>query len=752
MAPSRESSTTECSLVQRSALFISPKKSSPRSATSTKKNYKKWRWWNILAAFIFLITLFEMVAVSTSYNSIQKEKPRIAIVKRQYPTVDYTHLDTELLTSADKETRVYHITKEFGPATTSSLGRYVTGLASAQQASGANRVAVVMPLYAFMKKMTTGREADLTFEMHGKHPGQTFNLDFHVFKMTFAFNPPAQEPRKYEYKFIKGVNTSILVSTQRKPGPKDSVPIYLIGPGNKRPFNQAFKSYKLDDIHKESAGLPLEWQDQYFAKAAAAFLSHKATASDEESIFAPIRIVPRVDVVHIHGASNAYISKYLYDRKKSNELGPRPPAIVYTMYNNTDELKYANSVHSVQKFLDRSTNNREKLSRYVRGRQVFMSQLAIDNAEVVTFTDQLLAKDIIEGRKDFYLKELVMDSLLQKAQRSRFYGIDQAVDYHGTGHPFSSNYLRNKTLIYPQYALDMINHQTPLQAPSSSQSLTQWNLSKSPRDFVRLYKENAKKYLIRRGVLDNTIQAVVLFHGKFEEEAGLEILERAAHYFASHDMRFILLGTRKGYPMERLEALKEQYPDHIYLISRATDERRLGMFCRVAADFVFVTHENLEEFTLQSAQGLIFGSAVIANSADNTKSILIDRTKKGEVAVTFSDSKQTERGANVTSNEYYNAYLYNNEASLATAVADAALDYQKITADKAIQEEFVLRTIRSAFSLAWDQSHCRGPVYEYNQVYKLALQDRVIPEMKRYEVERESKLISRLQKMEESLS
>ncbi len=68
-------------------------------------------------------------------------------MKRQYPSIKYTHLDADALTNIDKGTRVYHVTKEFGPAVTSDLGRYVTGFAAAQQASGLTNVAIVMPMY-----------------------------------------------------------------------------------------------------------------------------------------------------------------------------------------------------------------------------------------------------------------------------------------------------------------------------------------------------------------------------------------------------------------------------------------------------------------------------------------------------------------------------------------------------------------------------------------------------------------------------
>lgn len=668
----------------------------------------------------------------------------------------YTHLDTDSMTQMDKGTRVYHVTKEFGPAVTSDLGRYVTGLAAAQQASGVNKVAIVMPLYSFMKKMAIKKEIDMSFEIHGKRPGQITTLDFHVLKMTFAFNPPVQEPKRFEYKMVKGLNTSFLVTPQRKPAAKDAVPVYLIGPGNKRPFSQAFKSPSAEGIHDENPDLPQEWRDQYFAKAVAAFLSHKSAASDEESIFAPIRIVPRVDIVHIHGVSNAYVAKFLQDKKESDDLGPRPPAIVYTMYNHQDELKYTHSVRSLGKFLDHPVSDHEGLQKYLYGGHMFMSRFAIDHAQAVTFANHSLAADVVEGRKDFYLKELVMESLLRKAQGSRFYGINQAVDYHSTDHPFSSDQLRNKSMAFPQYALDIIHDQPLLHQPSRPFALTApdlptyWVLPELSKNFVSVYKDKAKRFLIKRGMLSHVKQSLVLFRGRFEEGAGLEILEDAMRNFAQHDIKVILVGTLKGYPVERLENLERQYPDHLHVIKRAIDDRRLGVFCRAAADFVFVPNPDPKELAIQTAQGLVFGSAVISSGVGRTREVLVDRSDGRKVEVRLVEG--SEKGATVISHEYYNAYLYNSRKSLAKAIEDAAEDYQRLAADKALREEFVLRMIRGALSLAWDKGHYQGPVYEYNQVYELALQDRIIPEMKRHEVEQESLLVSRLQQMETGFS
>lgn len=689
----------------------------------------------------------------------QPEVSPIRFVKRQYPIKKYTHLDTNIKSQIEKGTQVYHVTKEFGPAVTSQLGRTVTALAAAQQASNLTEVAVVMPFYTFMRRFITDKEIDMVIDIRGKRPGQIMTVEFRVWKMMHAFNPPVQAPSVYEWQMINGVNTSVLITPQIPPAPTDVVPVYMIGHANRRPFNQAFKCRTVNDIHTEN-DLPMEWRDQYFAKAAAAFLAHKATASDEESIFAPIRIVPRVDIVHIHGASNAYVAKFLQDKKEADDLGPRPPAIVYTMHDDGDEIQYNNSFRNVRKFLEHS-NERESLRKYVHGGKMFMSKFAIDRSEAVTFASRPMAADIIEGRRDFHMKELIMDSLLRKVENNRFFGISNGIDYYSSEHPFITDKLVSRKMGFPQYALQLISDQPSIHSTDPLHALaldipeepTYWTLSEHPNDFTFVYKDRARRYLVKRSLFTEADmkRPIVLFRGNLERNKGLEIFEQAAEYFYKHDMRFIIMGNKRDYPMERLQALVAKYPNHISLVTTGKEERRVGIFCRAAADFVFAPNP-YDSLGLETVEGMIFGSAVITTGAGSLHESIIDRplylAGSRQVSVALLDPDVvTEKGAVVTSYEYFNGYVYDHDSStsLESAIADAAKDFKRLRKNKALREEFNLRMIRSALNLGWDRGHFQGPVHEYNQVYELALEDRFIPEMRRHEVEQEHELVSRLQ-------
>ncbi|KAI8971936.1 starch synthase catalytic domain-containing protein [Mycotypha africana] len=741
--------------------IISPLKrayiSSNQSRTS--RNTQSFRWWHLLATLVLLTITAEVFVFCNLYDLLSEEPFGIKIVKRQYPQRTYTSLNTNIDSQLEKGTRVYHVTKEFGPATLTDIGRTVTALAAAQQATNITEVAIVMPLYTFMKKLAIEKEMDMVIDIRGKRSQPTMSLEFKIWKLLYAFNPPVQAPSKYEWQIINNVNTSVLITPQRAPKPTDAIPVYMIEHANRRPFNQAFKCRTVNDIYTENELLPNEWRDQYFAKAAAAFLAHKATAADEESLFAPVRIVPRVDIVHIHGPDNAYIAKILQDKKEIDDLGPRPPAIVYTIHHNEKEIQYTNTYRNVRKFTD-LPYERERLRKYVYGSNVYMTKLGIEQSDAITYTSHSIAADIVEGRYDFHLKELIMDYLLKKTESSRLYGIDNGVDYHGTEHPFITDKLANRSMGYPQYAFKMIQNQKLYYSTNPSKPFTlnppdmptYWTLSEEHSDFVQTHKDRARRFLIKRGILSeqDMKRPIVLFRGSFERGKGLEIFEPAVKYFIKNNMRFVILGRKKDFNFEKLQSLQRLYPNHVTLLSTAKEERQFSIFCRAAADFVFTPDPQASAYGFEAAEGLVFGSAVITPGMSKLKEAMIDRPSRQsrQVSIAYLDpAAASEKGAVITSYEYYNSYIYNaNEPNtLEIAIRDAATDFRKIIKNKALREEFILRMIRSALNLGWDRGHQQGPVYEYNRVYELALENRYIPEMQRYEVEEEYELITRLQ-------
>ncbi|CAO3643082.1 unnamed protein product [Cunninghamella echinulata] len=698
-----------------------------------------------------------------------------------------------------KGTTVYHVTKEFGPASLGGMGSVVTSLAAAQQKSGNTEVAVVIPYYSFLKnKYDIEKFAELVITLRDNN-GKVVPIEFKVWKMMHVFHPPPPPINITTYEMIDGVNKTITKLSDPVIIPHtERVPVYLIGPGNRRPFSQAFKCRNALQIYSSPQGLPQEWKDQYFAKATAQFLAHQAAAVDEESLFAPIlRTSPHVDVIHLHGATNAYVAKFLDDKRKKNELGATPPSIIYTMHDYLDELQYTNTVNNVKKFLDTPTTDIiPQDQNYIYGDRMFMSSLGIDRADIVTFVSRTMATAMVEGTLDFYLKELVMDRLLAKAQQRRFFGISNGLDFSHLD-PFTADKLVARKLQFTPFAQQLLNNQsTSLSTTTTTTTIATkkekvvWQLSAASSDFIASAKEKAKRFLIKRQLLseESLKRPLVLFIGRFQYNKGLEWFEQAAKHFVEHNMTFVILGQENNYPLEKLVTLKNKYPDHVYLLYTPKQHRQWAIFCRAAADFVFVPSQT-ESFGLVAAEGLMFGASVISTGAGGLKEFLIDRpeTQMKKIKIKENENSnhlQQQKAMNnnnngredehyvlkwvpvdpqprdinlvrdkktkiptVTSGEVYNAYLFSDGKGLTDAIQDAAMDYKRMMASKALKEEYHLRMISSAMALGWDR-HGKGPVHEYQHVYALALQHRLLPELTRHEIEEEQSRLRRLYQAE----
>lgn len=657
-------------------------------------------------------------------------------------------MDTRGDLNLERGTTVYHVTKEFGPASMGGMGMVLTALATAQQQTNRVDVSVIMPYYSYLKnKYDITKVTDITMDIRDKN-GRLMPVEFRVSKLEYAY----------------GLSSDNATETLPPPNPSQVVPVYLIGPGNKSPFNRAFRVKNVLNIYSSPNGLPQEWKDQYFCKAAATFLAHQVN-SEEQSLFAPVSRRNRVDIVHLHGATNAYVAKHLREHIDREDMGPKPPTIVYTMHDYLDELQYTNTIQNVRKFI----GNRDiddamsEMQNYMHGHRMFMSSLAIDSADVVTIVSKSMAKEIVEGRLDFYLKELVMDSLLRKAQKHHFFGVSNGVDF-ATLNPFTSKKLTTRKCSFPAYALDMIEGAGTLPSSANPDELfveqsmvkslaRKWTLSNEPNDFIATAKDRAKRFLVRRDLLKNEDlkRPVVLFIGRFQYNKGLEFFETATQYFVKHNAKFVIIGQRNNYPLEWVLKLQTKYPDNVVVISDAKEQRQWSVFFRAAADFVFVPSLT-ESFGLVAAEGLLFGAGVISSGVGGLKEFLVDRphdlliSDQGKAGI----SKDASGTTTVSTGDAHNAYLFNALESnmdklnqgLEQAIYDAIKDYERVASVKALRENYVLRMVSSAISLGWDRRH--GPVEEYLYTYQVGLGDIKVRDLERHEIEEEQELLEML--------
>ncbi|CDS06183.1 hypothetical protein LRAMOSA08711 [Lichtheimia ramosa] len=748
-----------------------------RSRSFFSKYDRRWRWWHVLFALMILLGVIQFIGVFVSSHLLHSKTASIRIALREFPKMPYQHLDEiTTTTSLVQGTTVYHVTKEFGVASMGGMGMIVTALAAAQQRSGTVNAAVVMPFYSYIKKKyKVDRVTDLVVDIRDNE-GRLVPVEFRVWKMMHVFNPPPpplepnitisattlEDGTTVNNTLVDGVMVNVTYDEaleqyrqqqleMQVPIPaSEQVPVYLIGPGNRKPFNKAFRASKVQNIYSTPRDLPMEWKDQYFTKAAAEFLAHQAAAADETPLFAPTQMASRhVDVIHIHGATNAYTALYMRDFERRNQLGARTPAIVYTMHDYLDELQYSIRYANAARFFNDISDDTDALKPYTRDQRTFMSSLGIDYADVVTFVSRQMAKDIVEGRDDFYLKEFVMDGILRKAEQKRFFGITNGVDY-GALDPFSNKVLIQRRAVFSEYALDMLKSHQNTSAAQQDESTAVWHLSTNNKDFVLYAKDQAKKYLIRRKVLSEAdlTRPVVLFVGRFQYNKGLETFEEAARHFVDNDMKFVVIGQPNNYPLKWIKALQDKYPDNVVVFSSASQQRRWLTLCRAAADFMYVPSVT-ESFGLVAAEGLLFGTPVISTGAGGLKEFLIDRPfamQQQERDIRVMRDRSTNAPI-IISREQYNAYLFDvnsPDRSLEEAISDAAYDYQRNKVSKIRREEFLLRMISSAFALGWDRGNQQGPIYDYNRVYQLALADRHIPYLSKHEIDEERVLLRRL--------
>ncbi|KAI8339704.1 hypothetical protein BC941DRAFT_421224 [Chlamydoabsidia padenii] len=822
---------------------------------------KRWRWWHILFLVILVIALVEAILMLVGYIFIHLQPPSIRITLRQYPKIKYQPLEQTTLSNTKwrNSTSVYHVTKEFGPATMGGMGMVLTALATEQQRTGQVDVNVVLPYYSYLKykqkKERFHKVADLVIYIQDKQQqpqhSATFNtefplssssalssltssssslsasaltyksassyksayktstssstsssksksfmtsitgeeesklrhqqlqqqqwvpLEFRVTKWNYVtIAPPVAVNRTSWYIDDQGNNQTLPAGMQRPSLKHEKLTVYLIGPGNRTPFSMAFRARNPVEIYSSPKGLPQEWKDQYFLKAAATFLSFQASAaSHDQSLFAPpgdLVSPSGVDVVHIHGATNAYLAHYLQDPTLWNTALPKP-SVVYTMHDYLDELQYTNTLANVHRFdsgppltMDTSSPSSSFGSGYgsnlvstrigsthsvndgnhglstivptIHGNRMFMSSLAIDLANVVTFVSQTMAKEMVEGRMDFYLKELVMDNILRKAQHGRFFGISNGVDYRHA-HPFESKRLAKAKLAYPSYAWQQLTQST-LDGQIAEQRQQGYILSNNlTTDYISAQKDRAKRWLIRKKFLseNDKHRQIVLFVGRFQFNKGLASFDRAIKAFIKHNMILVIIGQPNNYPLERVKHWQQQYPDHVHVLTTAQEQKSWLMYVRAATDLVFVPSLT-ESFGLVAAEGMMFGCPVLSTGVGGLKEFLVDRPH-GTTTVPASMFDQHP----------YNAYLYHledtlDEQSLEKAIEDAARDYLYLHKNRAARELFTLQMIDNALALGWRRrpkptphngyqqpiqhgGKLDGPVYDYLRIYNIAIQD-----------------------------
>ncbi|KAF9414355.1 hypothetical protein BGZ94_000423, partial [Podila epigama] len=723
---------------------FSSKRSRFAMASSGPNGVKRWRWWSFTAAILMAFALVQALVLLVGSNALYSLPDQIQIATRDFRKVTYQGLALDTPASIlKKPIQVYHITKEFGPATKGDLGAVVTALTRAQQRARTQKINIVMPYYSALETMpgvNIIKAVSLSLNIKDKNQ-KTQPMVFQV----------------YRFKYHVPYKPSDMLTNDR---PINPITAWLIGPGDTFPFDRAFYAKTMQDIYRSPRGLPAEWRDLYFAKAAATFIQHQ-NKNDDVSLFAAAA-VRGIDVVHVHGASNALVLHYLQQLIDRGAMGEEPPALVYTLHDYSDELRYSNEIVNVQKFMDKNVHSDDEeedmflqmdgISPYCHGHRMFTSALGIDLADAVTFVSKTLAKDIVEGRLDFHLKELVLGSILNQAEKNLFIGITNGVDF-GKLNPWTMQELRMHNLAFP--SLEPADESAAANASEGEEEEEEKVPigMGSPNLSIRSAKEAAKEFLFSKGLLteQDLSKPLALFIGRLDYSKGPEFFATASAAIKERGGKFVIMSEPGNFPAKSVYNLERLYKGTVKVFSDEKTQREWDVYWRTAADFLLVPSIT-ENFGLVAAEGLLFGSAVISSGVGGLSEFLVDRPNPNDrrqkeamaeaereksLLPTSTSSMSSSSSASSSAlalaeqplseaqrQERFNSYLFDVSAAdkheqLSASINDAIRHWQTMRRQPPKHEEFLNRLVNSALSLDWDRPG--GPVDQYHVLYEIAL-------------------------------
>ncbi|KAK4053516.1 hypothetical protein OIV83_001684 [Microbotryomycetes sp. JL201] len=649
----------------------------------------------------------------------------------------YRHLDLSQTIMNESDLRVFHVAKEFGPATMGGLGVMLTAL-TASQLSASQTVSVILPHYSFLRDgelaHRTSHFAHIHVPITSRNQTKLIGCDVSVLR--WALSPKLD--------FL----TQDLPKSAQDHDTAQELEIFLIGPGHEAPFHVAFQAKDAGDVYSAYKPLKQEWKDLFFARAVAEFVT---SVNDQRGFIGSDSDADRVDVVHLHGATNAMVAYYL--RSSADR-----PAIVYTLHDSLDEVEYSNLVSNVDTFVPPSQQPLAALAPYVLQNQIFPSALGIDDADVVTFVSRSIAADIVEGRFEFNMQDLVMPSIARKAAHGDFIGVTNGLDFGDVArNPWLSPELRELGVSFAQgetgsFESDFatINEKETPSADDSEQPYgeeTDERASLLNRASLVHTKERAKQLLVSKlphlFSSDDLYRPLLLFIGRFQYNKGCEFFEPVLELLASGDpsvsARLVVMGARNNYPVKALRRLQKRFPEHLTLIDDTTNiQQDYGPLVRMASDFAFVPSFS-EAFGLVAAEGLLFGAEVISTGVGGLVEFLRPvrdegrRLPSGNARVFQLYDGVGPRGGSGTAGGQLS--LRADQARPGRDLLQPAFERCRHTVGDAIKawrsrrdwswterETWIRSLVADALALRWDRPS--GPVEEYARIYHRAILNR----------------------------
>lgn len=642
------------------------------------------------------------------------------------------------------------------------LGVMLTALAIAQAESSRVSISVILPHYSFLKKAYPSTKLVVDLKVPIIDAGKLKDAGCKVHLLQWKYST-----------MIDFLNPNLEANITRD---QRTMNIFLIGPGDRSPFNVAFKATDAGDVYTAYKPLKQEWKDLWFAKSTAALVSflNSARGTDEkyheEVRQALANKKALIDVVHLHGATNAMVAFYLRQSELLQKSNAIPPTIVYSLHDSLDEVEYSNLMSNVVNFIEPPSppgsdppSQINFLTPYIQGKQLFTSALGVDFGNMITFVSRSIATDIVEGRFKFSLHDLIMPSISTRAKTGSFVGITNGLDFNEPSrNPFMSPSLVSNSLSFPRIGKDLFHEDTFWTTePFVSTLIHPTDSNLSAISFVHA-KERAKQHLITSlPTLFNPSdldRPFFLFIGRFQYNKGcqffaplLQLISTSSPSSSLYNARLILLGAPNNFPITLLQTLARQYPNHLTLISTNSFQEKWGTTIRMASDFAFVPSFS-EAFGLVAVEGLAFGMRVVSTGVGGLGEFLVpilgEEAGGKKVSETEMVGKKKIPGVKLVDG---NAHLFSlrtgikegekdkNDYSISaeysrpsektlkpaisaclSSVEEAIISWRRLKDGEWIEREKVLRgLVSTALDLGWNRVD--GPVVEVSYLFLLRL-------------------------------
>ncbi|CAG8580709.1 14061_t:CDS:2, partial [Acaulospora colombiana] len=630
--------------------------------------------------------------------------------RENYDPVKYLDLDPNLNFEFPLGTTVYHITREFHKSTRSNIGRHVTALASAQSADGSLSVNIVMPYYSFLKHMYKfSSYCKLRIRIRDEH-GKWKSVKFSVHR--FWLNTQTQQS---------------FPAVKSKSSKQNLVRVFMIGQSSQ--YSSVFRSNNVSSIYSAKRSLPSEFSDVYFCKAAAELVTYLNVIADV-SLFSESES-RGADVVHIHGSINALAVEFIKEFHKDNNPQNIPSSTVYTLHDHYDEQLYSVGPKNLNRFVD-AKKFRARNLRYFRGDRLFPSPLGINGSNVATFVSKEGAQYIVERTPDFYMRGLIMPSILLKAENRQWVGINRDLDPI-TLSPFDSTVLLESNSIYPDN-IDSFNVDLFYAEVAESMEL---------QPLIHTAKMNAKKYLIREGLLEeeDLKKPLLFFTGNFGYHKGFQFFDSVAGILKKHNAKIMIVVPKDDLPRDEggdnVEELMGKYPDEVMVFHDEQMVAEWEALFRAAADMQFLPLFKEPYGMLDTVGGFLFGNMIVGSGTRESIELFVNETLKKNTDKDGSDNngqtpenlaeddrndkeiEQYHKSISYFSFDFDPRDLKSTIESLDLGLELAVENWKSMESDVRNGELFLRKLIKDAQRLIRNSKN--DEIERYKKVYKVAM-------------------------------